>query len=345
METSDGYSIPRRTTSTTSGNQALGRRPGRGPGRPAGCSTKRRSHMRGWGTTRSGSSTTRSPTSRTSASRVRGPKRTVRTRCGRLLQRLAAGQQLAGAVGGGQLDHQVEVGTLVLRARPPARSHRGGTPRRRRPGPPAAPRPGAGRPAGPPGWTRAPGRPAGRCAGGATASTAPRRDYREPETRTPVDATSSASGGRSLRTVTATARSRASAQQERRPGDRPGPRAVGRSVRPPLRPPAGPGRRSRPCRPVRRSAAAAAMSTQATTSTEKGCARSRSSGRTPCTPSTRRSRISMRSPDPDLRSSARSFGHCAVWRRGRPSREARSSRPGSPMACPQTCSIRATAWG
>ena len=46
----------------------------------SGCSTNRRSHMRGWGTTRSASSTRRSPTKRTSASSVRGPKRTVRTR-------------------------------------------------------------------------------------------------------------------------------------------------------------------------------------------------------------------------------------------------------------------------
>ena len=39
------------------------------------------------------------------------------------------------------------------------------------------------------------------------------------------------------------------------------------------------------------------------------------------------------------------LGHGSAERRGGPSRVARSSRPGSPMACPQTCSMSATACG
>ena len=50
-------------------------------------------------------------------------------------------------------------------------------------------------------------------------------------------------------------------------------------------------------------------------------------------------------PDLDPVPGGALFGHDPAERRGGPSRVARSSRPGSPIACPHTCSMRATACG
>ena len=83
---------------------------------PSGTRTKPRPHMRGWGTTRSGSSTCSSPTRRTSTSRVRGPHRSTPHPLGGGLGRLGEDQELAGRARGPQLDHAVEVGALAGRA-------------------------------------------------------------------------------------------------------------------------------------------------------------------------------------------------------------------------------------
>ena len=80
-----------------------------------GAITKRRSCMRGWGTTRSGSSTSRSPTSRMSTSSVRGPHRSPRTRSAAASKRAAQVEQLARCLVGVQLDDDVEVVLLARR--------------------------------------------------------------------------------------------------------------------------------------------------------------------------------------------------------------------------------------
>ena len=65
----------------------------------SGARTNPRSHMRGCGTTRSGSSTSTSPTSSTSTSSVRGPQRSWRTRCASVSSRWASPSSAAAVLG------------------------------------------------------------------------------------------------------------------------------------------------------------------------------------------------------------------------------------------------------
>ena len=90
-----------------------------------GTSTKARSHMRGWGTTRSDSLTTRSPTSRTSTSRVLGPHRSRRMRLPRRALRCWPSQSTRRRAARTRTAHR---GSFRRDARTPGRSsspHRG----------------------------------------------------------------------------------------------------------------------------------------------------------------------------------------------------------------------------
>ena len=193
-----GYRLPTRTTSppeaatwddvTRSGARSA-----------SGARTKRRSHSRGWGTVRS-SVVDRLAlhVEHVGVERARAPALQAHP-ARRRLELLAALEEAAGRVGGGQLDHQVEVGAL---AGGPA--HRLGLVEGRDGDHVAAPaQPGHGAaqvgPAVPEIGAQADEGPAHR-----------RRHQRLRRTRTPVEPTSSGSGGCSLRTVTSTASIRGS---------------------------------------------------------------------------------------------------------------------------------------
>ena len=91
-------------------------RPARGPGRPAAPGRSAAPTSGGGAPPGRARRRRRRLTSSTSASRVRGPKRTVRTRPAAGLERPAALEQGPGGVGREQLDHQVQVGPLAGRA-------------------------------------------------------------------------------------------------------------------------------------------------------------------------------------------------------------------------------------
>ena len=100
--------------------------------RASGSTTKARSRHSGCGTTRSGSFTTRSPTSSTSTSNVRGPQCSVRTRPAASSKRLAQLQQLARRSSRLQRHDHVEERALSRRVRRRDRSPRPTTGRRDR---------------------------------------------------------------------------------------------------------------------------------------------------------------------------------------------------------------------
>ena len=160
----------------------------------SGASTNRRCHMRGWGTSRSGSATWAPSTHRTSTSRVRGPHRSSRTRSAAGLEAPAHGAAAAGGTGRCPARRRGS-GRRPGPGRRPGRSRRWATP------PAARRRPGGRRrrrAAGPgrPGWSRGRGTPGSRV----TARRGPGR-RRWPARRT---------GGRSLRTTSSTASMRPS---------------------------------------------------------------------------------------------------------------------------------------
>ena len=81
----------------------------RGSTSASGTSTNARSDILGWGTTRSGSSTTTSPTRSTSTSSVRGPQRSIRTRAACASSRCASASSSRGRARGVHLDDGVQV--------------------------------------------------------------------------------------------------------------------------------------------------------------------------------------------------------------------------------------------
>ncbi len=141
--------------------------------------------MRGWGTVSSGSSLRSSPTSSTSTSSVRGPQRTSRTRPRAFSARRARSSSSLAVASVVEFDHQVPEGVLGHAARPvrSRRPTRGGI--RRSPTTTAT--------------------PAARCSAPvaevrAQREVGPTHYGRCTVQRTPTDATSSTTGGRTLRT-------------------------------------------------------------------------------------------------------------------------------------------------